>query len=188
LIGFGHIGREIAVRAQAFGMEIRVLSAHPPARKPQGIKSWSGSGGLRALLQDSDFVVLACPLNEATRGLIGVEELKRMKRDACLINIARGPIVDESALYHALKRRQIRAAAIDVWYRYPKERERQMPSKFPFHELQNVIMTPHASGWTNQTFGQRFRLIAENIDRLASGRTLLNVVQGPKRAGQLGSR
>lgn len=181
LIGFGHIGREVASRARAFGMRIRLLSAHPPARKPKWVEFWGGPNQLRSLLRESDYVVLACPLNEATHGLIGTKELGWMKPSACLINVARGPIVEESALYRALHARRIRAAAIDVWYRYPKDETPCSPSRFPFHKLDYVIMTPHISGWMWGTRERRFHAIAANIDRLATGRPLLNVVQGPKR-------
>jgi phosphoglycerate dehydrogenase-like enzyme len=180
IIGFGHVGHEVAVRARAFGMKVRALSAHPPARQPKTIDFWGGPGKLRNLLHESDYVVLACPLNEATRGLIGAREFGWMKPSASLINIARAAIVEESALYEALRKRRIRGAAIDVWYRYPLCGKRRTPSGLPFHKLSNLIMTPHIAGWTTETFERRFRAIADNIDRLASGRPLLNVVQGPK--------
>jgi phosphoglycerate dehydrogenase-like enzyme len=181
IIGFGHIGREVAIRARAFGMKILALSAHPRARLPRSVDRWNGPGRLRNLLHESDFVVLACPLNDSTRGLIGVRELGWMKSSASLINIARAPIVEESALYKALCERKIRNAAVDVWYRYPVNGKRRLPSRFPFHKLPNLIMTPHIAGWTTGTFERRFRTIAENIDRVASGRRLLNVIQGPAR-------
>jgi phosphoglycerate dehydrogenase-like enzyme len=181
IIGFGHIGHELALRARAFGMKVLALSAHPPARIPKSVDRWSGPEQLRPLLHESDFVVLACPLNDATRGLIGAREFGWMKSSASLIDIARAPIVEESALYEALSKRRIRSAAIDVWYRYPVGGKRRTPSQFPFHKLRNLILTPHIAGWTTGTFARRFRAIADNIDRLASGRPLLNVVQGPAR-------
>ncbi len=179
LIGFGHIGREVASRARAFGMQIRIVSAHPPTRKPKTVEFWEGPGQLIDLLRGSDYVVLACPLNETTRGMIGAKELGWMKPSAFLINVARGPLVEESALYHALRTGRIRGGAVDVWYRYPDDKTPYPPSRFPFHKLDNVIVTPHISGWTQETREQRLRTIAANIDRLASGRPLLNVLQGP---------
>jgi len=181
IIGFGHIGHELALRARAFGMKVLALSAHPQTRVPRSVDRWSGPGQLRPLLHESDFVVLACPLNDSTRGLIGAREFGWMKSSASLINIARAPIVGESALYEALSKRRIRSAAVDVWYRYPAGGKRRTPSQFPFHKLTNLILTPHIAGWTTGTFERRFRAIADNIDRLASGRPLLNVVQGPAR-------
>jgi phosphoglycerate dehydrogenase-like enzyme len=188
IVGFGHIGHEVAQRAYAFGMKVRALSASPLAKKPWTVESWRGPEKLQDLLRESDFVILACPLNEATRGLIGAREFGWMKPTASLINIARAQIVEETALYKALSERRIRSAAIDVWYRYPSGGKPRTPSKLPFHKLTNLVMTPHIAGWTIGTFERRFRAIADNIDRLAAGRPLLNVVQGPSRHKKLSIR
>ncbi len=181
LIGYGHIGKELAVRARAFGMRLWVISAHPPAHKPRHIDFYKGTSALRELLMAADYLVLACPLTEATRDLIGRREFSWMKRTAFLINVARGGVVQEEALYRALKTHRIQGAAIDVWYRYPKEKRAFPPSHFPFQKLANVIMTPHVSGWMKGTRDNRFQFIAANIDRLAAGRQIQNVVQGPMR-------
>ncbi len=181
LIGYGRIGKEVASRARAFGMKIWVVSAHPPAHKPRHIEFYKGPSALRQLLAAADYVVVACPLTEATRGLIGRREFSWMKRTACLINVARGAVVQEEALYNALKSNRIQGAAIDVWYRYPKNMRPLAPSHFPFHKLANIIMTPHVSGWMKGTRDNRFQFIAQNIDRLVAGEPLQNVVQGPRR-------
>jgi phosphoglycerate dehydrogenase-like enzyme len=181
LVGFGHLGKEVAARARAFGMKIRLLSAHPPARKPGWVDFWGQPKDLRRLLVSSDFVVVACPLNDQTRGWIGAREIGWMKPTAYLINVARGPIVAEEALYNALREKKIAGAAVDVWYQYPADGGPTSPSRFPFQELDNLIMTPHVAGWMRGTREQRFRLIAENIGRLVQGRPLLNVLQGPKK-------
>jgi len=187
IIGFGHIGQEVALRAKIFGMKIWALSARPRADKPNTIDSWLGPAGLRDLLRECDYIVLACPLNDATRGLIGHREFGWMKRSAVLINVARAMIVDEVALYRALRARRIRGAALDVWYRHPTGRRARTPSRYAFEKLQNVIMTPHIAGWTRGTFEERFQAIAGNIDRLASGRRLVNVIQGKLRHSPLAS-
>ncbi len=181
LIGYGHIGKEISVRARAFGMKLWVISAHPPAHKPRHVDYYKGPSALRELLTAADYVVLACPLTEATRGLIGRREFSWMKRTAFLINVARGGVVQEEALFHALKSRRIQGAAIDVWYQYPKEKRAFLPSHLPFQKLDNVIMTPHVSGWMKGTRDNRFQFIAANIDGLAAGQRIQNVVQGPRR-------
>ena len=122
-------------------------------------------------------MVIACPLGEATRGLIGEAQLARMRASAVLINVARGPIVDEDALFTALRERTIGGAALDTWYRYPEHAgEMLRPSRHPFHELDNVLMTPHCSGWTEGVMARRFAVIADNLERLQSGRPLLNQV------------
>jgi phosphoglycerate dehydrogenase-like enzyme len=181
LVGYGTIGREVATRTRALGMSINVISAHPPKRKPRDVDFWKGPAALPQLLKESDYIVLACPLNKETRGLIGPREFALMKRSAFLINVARGAVVGEEALFRALKERRIAGAAIDVWYRYPKGNEPCHPSRFPFHKLSNLVMTPHVSGWMLGTRQKRLQLVAENIDRLVAGKPLLNVVQGPRK-------
>jgi len=177
IIGFGHIGRELAKRAKAFGMTVWALSPQPLRPKTSMTDRWVGPRQLRELLQKSDYVVIACPLNESTKGLIGFAQLSLMKESAFLVNIARAGIVDEAALYRALKTRRIAGAALDVWNRHPRNQKPCKPANYPFHRLSNVIMTPHIAGWTTGTFTRRFRHIADNIDRLATGRRLTNMVQ-----------
>ena len=178
-IGYGHIGRAIARRARAFGMRVMALARTRRDLDPP--PDWLGEPAqLPTLLEASDFVVVACPLNEATRGMIGQAELAHMKPDAVLINVARGPIVDEDALYRALSTRAIRGAVLDTWYRYPGPGDSGVqPSRHPFHELDKVVMTPHCSGWTEGLMERRFAVIADNIERLCDGRALLNQIHPP---------
>jgi phosphoglycerate dehydrogenase-like enzyme len=102
-----------------------------------------------------------------------------MKPTAFLINVARGEVVDEAALYAALRDRAIAGAAIDVWYRYPEGDALTLPSTLPFHELTNVIMTPHIAGATENTFFYRWAAINDNLRRLRDGEPLVNVVPRP---------
>jgi phosphoglycerate dehydrogenase-like enzyme len=176
LVGFGHIGREIAVRARALGMRITAVT-----RRGQANAAADRSlpvARLREALPDTDVLVLCCPLDESTRGLIGAAELAAMKPSALLVNVARAEVADEKALYDALRDRRIARAALDVWYRYPKPGEPECPpSRFPFYELPNLRATPHISGWTEGLMERRYAFIAENIRRLAEGRPLENVVR-----------
>jgi phosphoglycerate dehydrogenase-like enzyme len=176
LIGTGHIAREVAVRARAFGMKITAIS-----RTPAGVEGFDevlGWDAWPAILGQHDFIVPCCPLTKETEGLFGEREFALMKPSACFINMTRGRVVDEEALYTALKRRRIAGAAIDVWYLYPSDpAERRLPSKFPFHELDNVLMSPHNCGWTRRTIMNRVEDMAENINRLADGRDLINLVR-----------
>src|SRR5260370_171565 len=100
-----------------------------------------------------------------------------MRPDAVLVNVGRGPTVDEHALYDALATRRIAGAVIDTWYRYPStEQSDPQPSSLPFHELPNIVMTPHMSGWTRGTIRRRQRTIADNVMRRFRGEPCGNVV------------
>ena len=122
-------------------------------------------------------LVVAVPLNEETRGMVNGPRLERMKEQAFLVAISRGPVVDEEALYTALEQRRIAGAAIDVWYEYPRSPgQATRPSAFPFEGLDNVIMTPHSSGMTEATFDRRIDDIVDNIERLERGEPLGHVV------------
>nr|MBA2452257.1 NAD(P)-binding domain-containing protein [Chloroflexia bacterium] len=121
IIGLGRIGSELARRATVFGMRVVAATRSPdPARREElGLAFLGGMNDLHAVLADADFVVLCVRLQHDTIGLIGRAELQAMKPTAHLINVARGAVADEGALYEALRERWIAGAAIDVWYRYP---------------------------------------------------------------------
>jgi phosphoglycerate dehydrogenase-like enzyme len=176
LIGTGHIAREVARRARAFSVTTVAVSRRPE-RAPADFDRVVGYGEWLNELSAADFLVPCCPLTAETEGLISEAVLARLKSSAVLINAARGRIVDERALYEALRDGRIAGAAIDVWYRYPaKPGERCLPSEYPFHELENVLLTPHVSAWSKRTVEGRMRDIADNINRLARGEPLRNVV------------
>ncbi len=176
LIGLGHIAREVARRLRPFGVSVTAVSRDPTTPAPDvdlrvGYDAWEDH------LPHADFLIPCCPLTPETDGLIAAPQLARMKPDSFLINAARGRIVEEKALYEALRDGRIAGAAIDVWYQYPADPQQPCyPSQYPFHQLPNVLMTPHLSGWTWATVEGRMRDIAENINRLAAGAPLINVV------------
>ena len=181
IIGFGAIGQRVAKLAKAYDM--RVIAAG--RRKEQqaeaealGVEYGVGQAGMERVLRESDFVLVSTPLNAATTGLIGAAELALMKPTAYLFNPARGHIVDEKALYEALRDRRIAGAAVDTWYEYPKGKaDEPRPASYPFWELDNIIMTPHNSGATEGTRTRRAKVVAENIDRLTRGEPLISVVK-----------
>ena len=177
IVGYGRIGTEVARRAQAFGM--RVLACSQTVRPGDAmVDSVRSMDFLHAMLAESDFVLVSLPLSDSTRGIIGEREFAAMKSTGVIINVARGALIDEQALYAACRNHRIGGAIIDTWYRYPsQESERCEPSRFPFLELDNVVMTPHASAWTDQLAPRRNRVIAENLNRLASNQPLINVVR-----------
>jgi phosphoglycerate dehydrogenase-like enzyme len=129
-----------------------------------------------AVIGRSDYVLVSMPATPDTVGLMDRRRLGLMKATAFLINVARAEIADQDALYEALAQRSIAGAALDVWYRYPCEPGPAAPAARPFHELANVLMTPHVSGWTDGMLDARAKLIAENIRRIARGETPLNLV------------
>ena len=161
ILGYGRIGQAVAHRARAFDMTIL------PFRRGDALDD---------VLRQADYLAITLSLNETTRGLIGARELALMKPTAVLVNVARAQIVDEDALYHALARKTIAAAALDVWYRYPTAVGPTWPSRHPFHELPNVLMTPHLSGWTEGMLEARAKVIAENIGRVTRGEPPLNQI------------
>ncbi|MDI5982280.1 2-hydroxyacid dehydrogenase [Amycolatopsis magusensis] len=180
LVGFGEIGRQVARAGSALGMRVRAVRRNPGTPLPGdlALTQVDGDDRLPELLADSDVVVLTVPLSPATTGLIGAEELAMMRPDALLVNVARGPLVDENALFEALVEEQLGGAALDVWWSHPKDGGGATGYTRPFHELENVVLTPHHSGHTRETFTGRAREIAGNIARLTAGQPLINVVRG----------
>jgi phosphoglycerate dehydrogenase-like enzyme len=174
IVGYGRIGQAVARRARAFDMRVLAVRRDLASPAPDIVELLVGAERLDEVLAAADHVVLTLPLSAATRGLIGPAQLALMKPTATLINVSRAEIVDEGALYRALAARRIAAAALDVWYRYPTEAAPMPPAHQPFHELPNVLMTPHVSGWTSGMQEARARLIAENIARTARGEAPLN--------------
>jgi phosphoglycerate dehydrogenase-like enzyme len=176
ILGYGRIGQGVARRARAFDMEVCAVRRDVSRSAGDGLALLGGLDVLDEVLRRSDYVVVTIPATPATRGLLGEEQLGTMKRTAMLINVSRGEIVDEHALYRALADGTIAAAALDVWYRYPLDSGPTPPAHEPFHELPNVLMTPHVSGWTEGMLQARARLIAENIERTARGEPPMNLV------------
>ncbi|MFI0354830.1 2-hydroxyacid dehydrogenase [Actinomadura sp. 9N407] len=177
LLGLGETGRQVARLASAFGMRVDAVRRDPGAPLEDGLvlDRVRPPGELHGLLADADIVVVTVPLDERTRGMIGAAELARMRPAALLINVARGPVVDERALYEALAEGRIGGAGIDVWWPAPGVSGRG-GATMPFEELDNVVLTPHNSGHTRETFENRARDIAANLAALAEGRELRNIV------------
>lgn len=176
ILGYGRIGRRVARLALAFDMTVRAIRQRRREHDGSELAFLGGADSLDEVLRSADYLAVTLPLTPTTRGLLGERELRLMKPTAILVNVARAEIIDEDALYHALARGTIAGAALDVWYRYPTEPGPRMPSNRPFHELPNVLMTPHVAGWTEGTLDARARLIAENIGRVARAEAPLNLI------------
>lgn len=175
IIGFGRVGRQVAVRARAFGMVVLVHSPHVDAGEIRAFGAEPVS--LEELLARADFVTLHTRPRPGKAALIGEAQLALMKKTACLINTARGELLDEEALYRALKEKKIRAAALDVL------KEEPPPPDHPFFTLPNVILTPHLGGKTTAVPKRAARLVAEEIINFLEGKPLRHVFSLPAAEG-----
>ena len=193
LVGYGAIGREVARLAAAFGMRVLVVREHPKMPLSEDCHPERGAGessprrvegpgvlqlpvaDLDRALRDADFVVLAAPLTEKTRGLISAARLAKMKRDAYLVNVSRGPLIDDAALIAALRDRRIGGAALDVFEKEP------LPADSPYWTLPNVLITPHSASLTDRLWERHYALLSENLRRFLSDQPLLGLVD--KHAG-----
>jgi phosphoglycerate dehydrogenase-like enzyme len=162
VIGAGGIGSELLRMARGF--DLRLLAADPYVEAKVIEAVGARKVALDELIAQSDFVVVTCLLNDETRKLIGARQLARMKPTAYLINLARGPVLDERALYEALAARRIAGAGLDVF-----EEEPTVASN-PILKLDNVIVSPHALAWTDELFGNIARTAIGAILAVASGR------------------
>jgi phosphoglycerate dehydrogenase-like enzyme len=168
LVGYGQIGRAVEELVRPLGA--RTVAA---TRRPRG--SARPLEELVQVLAEADFAVVSLPAKAGT--VVGAPELEALGRDGYLVNVGRGSVVDEDALYAALRDHRIAGAAIDVWYRYPRdEGEVVEPSRHPFHELENVILSPHASGRSRLAWHRRWEFVAEQLGRLQRGEPLENVL------------
>lgn len=177
IVGYGRIGKRIGQVCTALGMRVQGIRRHINGDTPvieDGVPVYPPAS-LHDLLPHTDVLMVAAPHTPETEGLIGAAELARLPSHAILVNIGRGHVVDEAALYTALRDGTIMAAGLDVWYRYPNseaERANTPPSDYPFHELDNVVMSPHRGGWLNAAEGDRIAELARFLIVAASGEAI----------------
>jgi phosphoglycerate dehydrogenase-like enzyme len=174
LVGLGSIGREVAKRAAALGMRVIAVREDSKKEKPEGVEQVYSSDGLETLLRQSDYVVLAVPITASTQKLMNAERLSKMKPDACLINVGRGPLIDEVALAAALRDHQIGGAALDVFEQEP------LPADSPLWDLENLLITPHTAGLTEKLWDRHYQLFSENLRRYLRHQPLLGLVDKNK--------
>lgn len=181
VLGYGAIGQRVARLCRGLGMEViasRRRASMPPHRDEHGVLI-APAAALHELLPQAAALLICLPHTPETTGLIGARELKLLPPHAVLVNIARGPVVDEAALYHALRERSILAAGLDVWYHYPADeaaRSHTPPSNYAFHELDNVVMSPHRGGASTATERLRMEHLATMLNAAAQGEPLPNRV------------
>ena len=169
IVGLGAIGEKTAEKAQGLNMRVLGLRRDPTRTSPH-VDRMLGPDGLFELLESSDWVVLASALTPETRGLIGEPELKAMKNTACLINIARGQIVQEEILIQALREGWIAGAGLDVFAHEP------LPPDSPLWDMPNVVITSHRSGSTPHYNDRLVEIFIENLRRYRAGEPMINVV------------
>ncbi len=171
VIGYGSIGREAAEKAKPFGVKVLALRRRAGLAKPDGIADrFFDPSEICGLMAESDYVLLATPLTAETRGMIGAKEIGAMKKNAVLINVGRGPVVDEAALIRALESGAIRGAALDVVATEP------LPYPHPFYTLENVVLSPHTADHTEGFLLPSVDCFVENVMRFWRGEALENVV------------
>lgn len=180
ILGYGRIGRHLAPVCKALGMN--VLGVKRTLRledREDEVATVHEVGELHALLPRAQVLLITLPETPETVGLIGEKELALLPKDAVLVNVGRGAVVEEEVLYNALVEGKLAAAGLDVWYTYPRtenERTNTAPSQYPFHELENVVMSPHRAGWLGVEDESRMIALAEMLNRVAGGGGLPNRV------------
>ncbi len=172
IIGYGDIGRAVAERALALGMTVLAVRRHvAPSQTTDAMVAQTYLPGQRIeMISRCDFVVVATPLTAETRGMIGEAEIAAMKPTAVVINVGRGPVIDESALIRALSSEKIKGAALDVFDREP------LPDGHPFYKLENVLLSPHCADHTPDWLDNAMKFFIGQYERFRKGEALLNVV------------
>ncbi len=177
ILGYGAIGQELGKLLTAIGLKVTAIRRS--LEIGEGPIDVHSPEDLPILLPKTDILMITLPLTDATEGMVGVRELALLPRGAILVNVGRGPVVDQSALYNALKEGHLLGAGLDVWYNYPADedsRSHTPPSDYPFHELDNVVMSPHRSGGTAETESLRMAHVADLLNAAARGEPIPNAV------------
>ncbi|MCW5976821.1 MAG: D-2-hydroxyacid dehydrogenase [Bryobacteraceae bacterium] len=175
IVGYGSIGRAVAEKAKAFGMRVIAVRRRPEAGEGDALADRVLPGSaLDELMAESDYVTVAMPLTSESRGFIGEAALRAMKSTGVLINIGRGPTIEEGALIRALQERWIRGAALDVFHREP------LPAGHPLYSLENVLLSPHSADHTPQWEQDSMRVFLDNFNRFLRGEPLRNPVDKAK--------
>jgi len=173
VVGLGSIGRSLVKSAKALGMRVIAVREHPE-KGSEGADAVFGPEQIGEVFQESDYIVLAAPVTDSTHAIANAERLALMRSDACLINVGRGPLVDESALAAALRARKIGGAALDV---FPKE---PLVADSPLWDLPNLLLTPHTAAFTEKLWDRHYALFSENLRRYLAGQPLFAVVDKQK--------
>ena len=177
IVGYGDIGRAVALRVRAMGMTVLAIKRHAPA-SPFGDALAHEAYGPEKLLETisrSDYVVVAAPLTPETHGMVGEREFAAMKPGAVIVNVGRGPVIDEAAMLRALTEKRIKGAVLDVFEHEP------LPAGHPLYKMENVLLSPHCADNTVGWEANAMRFFLAQFERFQKGEPLLNVVD--KRMG-----
>ena len=176
ILGYGEIGQRSSTALEGLGVEVVFIRRR--AGEGQGSRVYPPSG-LEDLLPEVDFLILALPLTSETEGWIGEKELRLLPSSAVLVNIARGKVIDEAALFKALSEKWIFGAGLDVWFNYPgsqEERDSTPPGEYPWGDLDNLVLSPHRAGHVRETESLRMAALAELLNQAARGLPMANQV------------
>jgi phosphoglycerate dehydrogenase-like enzyme len=173
LIGLGSIGRAVAKNAKALGMRVIAAREHPE-KGSEGTDAVFGPAQMNEVFRQADYIVLAVPVTDRSTAIANAERLAVMKPDACLINVGRGQLVDETALAAALHEKKIGGAALDVFLKEP------LAPESPLWDLSNLLITPHTAALTDKLWERHATLFSENLRRYLEGKPLLAVVDKSK--------
>jgi phosphoglycerate dehydrogenase-like enzyme len=179
ILGYGAIGRQTAAYCKALGMRVLATRRQPWPQPDGPADQVHPATAMTELLPQANALLICLPHTPDTDGLIDQQALASLPRGAILVNIGRGPIVDQAALYVALQNGHLHAAGLDVWYNYPPDeasRSRTAPADYPFRELDNVVMSPHRAGSTSDSNGLRMAHLARLLNAAAAGDPLPNRV------------
>jgi phosphoglycerate dehydrogenase-like enzyme len=172
IVGYGDIGHAIATRVKPLGMTVLAVKRHPdaaPAADPLVAQIYTPDQRV-AMIARSDYIVVAAPLTVETRGMIAAPEFAAMKPTAVVINVGRGPVIDESAMINALRTGRIKGAALDVFDQEP------LPPDHPFYKMENVLLSPHCADHTPVWLDEALDLFVAQYERFRKGEPLKNVV------------
>jgi phosphoglycerate dehydrogenase-like enzyme/ribonuclease HI len=172
IIGLGSIGWEIAKIGHLLGMKIFALKREIKEKdleKKKILEFLGVNKDLEKVIKESDFIIITVPLTQKTKGLIGKKELKLMQ-GKYLVNISRGAVIDEEALFKSLEEHYLSGAAIDTWYQYPTNEQKEiLPSQYNFHKLENVVMSPHTAGYSDRALEENIKSVFDNMVRIYYG-------------------
>lgn len=173
VVGYGDIGRAVATRVRPLGMHVLALKRHAPTpdQSDNLVNEFFTPNRRLEMLPRCDYIVVATPLTAETRGIIGEPEFAVMKTSAVVINVGRGPSVNEDAMIRALSTNRIKGAALDVFDHEP------LPTGHPFYKLENVLLSPHCADHTPDWLDSAMRLFLDQFARYHAGQSLLNIVK-----------